>query len=424
MGLSRKAPKVFYGWWIVGAGFLIVLYMGGVTIYGFTAFFQPIANEFGWSYTQVSFAASLRGMETGLLAPIVGLMVDRWGSRRLIFLGAILSGLGFMLLSRVTSLPMFYGAFAVMAVGISACTGSVLLAPLAHWFHKKVGIATGIMLCGFGLGGLLVPLIVNFIDIYEWRMTALILGLGMVAIVLPLSLLVRSKPERYGYLPDGEARSPAMVSKGSVLTPSVETGFGIKQAMKSRAYWHIQVSLIFQMTALSAVTAHVMPYLNSVGIVRATAGLVAMGSPLLSIGGRLGFGWLADKFDRRYVTAGTFVMMSLGLLFFGNISEGVIWLILPFLFFFGSGYGGARVLAPILAREFFGRRNFATIIGFMLGISQLGNVAGPPLAGWVFDTWGAYQGLWLVFAGLMVAAFFSIVTTPSASTNRAGLRPQ
>ena len=137
MDLSWKPPKVFYGWWIVGAGFLIVLYVGGVIVYGFTAFFQPLANEFGWSYTQISLAASLRGMETGLLAPIVGLMVDRWGSRRLILSGAILSSLGLMLLSRATSLAMFYGAFAIMAVGISTCTGSVLLAPLAHWFHRK-----------------------------------------------------------------------------------------------------------------------------------------------------------------------------------------------------------------------------------------------------------------------------------------------
>ena len=320
MGLSRKPPKVFYGWWIVGAGFLIALYMGGVIVYGFTAFFEPIANEFGWSYAQVSLAASLRGMETGLLAPVVGLLVDRWGSRRLISTGAILSCLGLLLMSRTDSLGMFYGSFALISVGISTCTGSALLAPIAHWFHRKVGIATGIMLCGFGLGGLIVPLMVRLIDLYEWRMTAVIFGLGMVAVVLPLSFLVRYKPERYGYLPDGETGDSVMTGKDSVRTQPAQADIGAKQAIKSRTYWHIQTSVIFQMMALSAVTAHVMPYLGSVSISRATASLVAMASPLLSIVGRLSFGWLADKFDKRYIAAGAFATMSVGLLFFGNIS--------------------------------------------------------------------------------------------------------
>ena len=87
MYLNWKLSKVFYGWWVVSACFLISLYLGGVVILGFTAFFEPIANEFGWSYAQISLAASLRGMEVGLLAPVLGLLVDRWGPRRLIFGG-------------------------------------------------------------------------------------------------------------------------------------------------------------------------------------------------------------------------------------------------------------------------------------------------------------------------------------------------
>ena len=79
MRLNWRPSSVFYGWWIVGACFLIALYMGGVIFYGFTAIFEPIANEFGWSYTQISLALSLRGLEIGLLAPLIGLLVDRWG---------------------------------------------------------------------------------------------------------------------------------------------------------------------------------------------------------------------------------------------------------------------------------------------------------------------------------------------------------
>ena len=135
---NKKRSKLFYGWYIVGACLLIILYTSGVVHFGFTAVFEPIAEEFGWSYAQISLAASLRGFEMGLLAPIIGLFVDRWGPRRLIFGGSILICLGFLLLSRVSSLAMFYGTFALIAIGMSACTGTVLMTAVANWFQKKV----------------------------------------------------------------------------------------------------------------------------------------------------------------------------------------------------------------------------------------------------------------------------------------------
>ena len=117
MRLPWKPPRVFYGWWVVFACFVIALYMSGVVFYGFTAIFEPIADEFGWSYTQISIAASIRGLEAGLLAPFVGLLVDRWGPRRLIFGGVVFIGLGLMLLSQSTSLGVFYAAFILMSLG-------------------------------------------------------------------------------------------------------------------------------------------------------------------------------------------------------------------------------------------------------------------------------------------------------------------
>ena len=104
MALNQKRSKVFYGWYIVGACFLITVYTAGIVFFGFTAVFEPVAEEFGWSYVQISLAASLRGLEIGLLAPLMGLLVDRWGPRRLIFGGSILVCVGFLILSRVSSL--------------------------------------------------------------------------------------------------------------------------------------------------------------------------------------------------------------------------------------------------------------------------------------------------------------------------------
>ena len=416
LNLDWKPRKVFYGWWIVGACFFIALYTGGVVFYGFTAVFEPLANEFDWSYAQISLAASLRGLEMGLLAPFVGVLVDRWGPRRLLFGGVIITSLGLMLMGRSTSLGMFYGAFGLLAIGTSTCSSTVLMTAVAHWFRRKISVATGIMVCGYGFSGLLVPLVVDLIDIYEWRAAMAILAIGMLAICLPLSLVVRHKPEQYGYLPDGEVNEAVMKGEGLVSVEAAEVTVKARQALKSSTFWHITLALLCQILILSAVITHVMPYLSSIGITRAKSSLIASAIPLASIGGRLGLGWLGDKVDKRRVMAAAFAMMAVGLLCFAFASFEAIWLLVPFLILFSIGYGGNNTLRASVIREFFGRSTFGTIHGLVIGIMMVGSIAGPPLAGYVFDKWGSYQPIWFVFAGLAVVALFAVATTPPAST--------
>ena len=416
MLLNWKLPSVFYGWWIVVACFIIALYVSGVVFYGFTAIFEPIADEFGWSYTQISFAASIRGLEAGLLAPIVGILVDRWGPRRSMFGGLILTSLGLIILSRITSLGMFYVSFVLMAIGISSCGISVTVTAVTNWFRKRVGLATGIMICGYGSSGFLVPVMVGLIDAYEWRTALVILAVGMLVIGLPLSLVVRHKPEQYGYLPDGEASSTVVSNENLAKPLATEASIGVRQAMKTRAFWYIIFGLMPQFIVVPAVTTHVMPYLSSLGVVRSLSGLVATAIPLLSIGGRFGFGWLADKYENRRLSAVALVFFTLGLICFEYISVGWLWLLVPFLVFFGFGYGGNVSMLGILVRKYFGRGNFGTIIGVVWGILMVGNMAGPPIAGWVFDHWGSYQGTWLAFAGLGIIGAIIIAAMPSVKT--------
>jgi OFA family oxalate/formate antiporter-like MFS transporter len=108
--------KIFYGWWIVLACSLIGLYVAGTVAFGFTAFFEPIREEFGWSYTQISLAASLRGLEMGIFAPLVGFLADRFGPRKLMLWGTITVGFGLILLSLTQSIAMFYGSFLLIAL--------------------------------------------------------------------------------------------------------------------------------------------------------------------------------------------------------------------------------------------------------------------------------------------------------------------
>ena len=272
-----KSHKIFYGWWLVGASVLIAMYMSAVVSYGFTAFIEPIADEFGWSYTQISLGASLRGLEGGLLAPIFGMLIDRWGPRRLIFTGSIILSIGLFMLSRTTSLLMYYTAFSVIAVGVSCCSMTSLMTTVANWFKRKIGLAIGIASCGFGFSGLMIPVIVQLIDSYEWRTAMAILAIGVLALIMPLSLLFRHKPEQYGYLPDGDDPGMAMVSTGHInqaVSPSIEESIGVRQALKSRVFWHISLAYACFHLSTGAVVTHVMPYLSSIGIARSTASMI------------------------------------------------------------------------------------------------------------------------------------------------------
>ena len=321
-----------------------------------------------------------------------------------------------MLLGRSTSLGTFYGAFGLLAIGTSTCSSTVLMTAVAHWFRRKISIATGIMVCGYGCSGLLVPIVVDLIDIYEWRAAMAILAIGMLAICLPLSLLVRHKPEQYGYLPDGEVNDSVMQDESLVPAEAAEVSIKASQALKSSTFWHITLALLCQIMILSAVITHVMPYLSSIGITRAKSSLITSAIPLASIGGRLGLGWLGDKADKRWVMASAFAMMGVGLLCFGFASSQAIWLLVPFLILFSIGYGGNNTLRASVIREFFGRSSFGTIHGLVIGIMMLGSIAGPFIAGYVFDNWDSYQPIWFVFVGLAIAALFAVATTPPVST--------
>ncbi|MFC2032422.1 MFS transporter [Chloroflexota bacterium] len=396
---------------MVIACFFIGFYQSGAIFYGFTAIFKPIVNEFGWSYAQISLASSLRGIEMGILAPFLGLAVDRWGPRRIMFIGSISLSMGLLLLSRTTSLAMFYGAFTLFALGFSCCGGIVPLTAVANWFRKRIGIATGIMISGYGLGGLLIPLVTKLVDILQWRTSVLILGLGMLLVGLPLSLLVRHKPEKYGYLPDGDSSIAIVQDDGLTSILISKLNISTRQVLKSRTFRTIALAVISQQTILMAVLTHVMPYLSTIGVTRYTSSLVASAIPIVSIGGRLSFGWISDRFDKRFVFAAGFALINLGMLFFGYAS-GATMLLIPFLILFGTGYGGNNTTRVSLMRAYIGQGNFGTIMGLLMGLGSIGNIVGAPLAGWVFDSWGNYQPIWFVFSGLAFAAFILILTTP------------
>jgi len=341
--------NLYYGWWIVLACFIINLYVGGIIFFSFTAFFEPIQQEFGWSYTQISLATSLRGLEMGIFAPIVGFLVDRFGSRKLLLGGTIVIGIGLVLLSFTQSLLMFYLCFLFIALGAGGCTSVVTMTAVAIWFKKNVGLALGIMASGFGAGGLIIPLVVFLIDESGWRITLVILGMGMWLLGIPLSLIVRDRPEQLGLSPDGPLTESSTTSDQGESPEKTKRAF--HEMIKKRSFLYLNVVETVRMMAVTAVVTHLMPYLSSIGMSRAASGAVAAALPLVSIVGRFGFGWWGDRFDKRIVLATTFFLMSAGVFAFCYVQS--FWVLLVFILLVAPGFGGSMVLRSAILQEYF-----------------------------------------------------------------------
>jgi MFS family permease len=395
--------KIFYGWWIVLATSLIHVWGAGTFYYSFTAFFNPIVDELGWSYAATSFAASLRSIEGGIASPLVGFATDRYGPRRLLVLGSILGGVGFILLGQIHALWSFYLIFIFLSVGSSLLFPVPGWTAVANWFIKKRGIALGALSTTMGIAGLIIYLVNWLIGFYGWRQTFMILGIGMWAIGIPAALMVRTRPEPYGLLPDGDDGLP--LNQGGPAVTLTQGGqdeqeFTARAALRTRAFWMIAILVTLSSAALHAVVVHVMPYLISIHFTRETAGLTASLLILVSAMGRFILGWLTSRVDTRYLMALALLLQAMGLLALANV-QGVGMAAL-FVGLFGPGYGGVITLRLTIQAEYFGRKAFGSIQGIMMAILIVGTMASPLLAGHCFDSYGTYRPAWLVMALLLL----------------------
>ena len=410
---------VFYGWWIVLAVSLIHFWGAGTAFYSFTAFFNPMVAEFNWSYAGTSLAMSFRSMETGIAAPIVGTLTDRFGPRRLVFMGSILAGLCFVLLSRVNSLGGFYFYFILMSIGTSLCFTVPGYTAIANWFDKKRGIALGVSLAAIGVSGMLIPAMNWVIARYDWREAMVVGGVGMWVVGIPASLALRHRPEDYGYAVDGigGGRQSGPASRVPLAEGALPFGFGTREAMKTGVFWLIAIGATVASAGISAVSVHVMPALISVQIARRTAASLSAIVIVSSAAGRLGFGWLSDRISKKYLFGVALLMEGAGLLVFANTHSLVQ--VVVFAVLFGPGYGGVAIMKLTMQGEYFGRRSFGSINGLLSGIHTVGTITGPVLAGLIYDARGSYSLAWLVLGVAILAAVPLLVTAGNPLGSRA-----
>ena len=389
---AGKQGKIFYGWWIVAAGTFVIAINSSVYYYGMAVFFTPLIQEFGWSRTALSGVFSIARMQAGIAGPLAGMAIDRWGPRIMMIVGFFMVSIGFFLLSRVDSLIAFYVIFiAFLSIGTGFSASPPVGASLANWFVRRRGLAMGLLMCGGGVGGFMATGLGVLINNYGWRTTMDIIAVVILVTGLPASLVIRHKPQPFGWLPDGD-RSPAAMPAGKQAAapkPREEYSFKPREALGTRTFF--MLSIIFGLRHLTTSGALVhLPALMvdrgySLEVAAAIAGLVA----LTSIPGRLLCGWLADRMDQRYVFAGCFALLSFSLEVL-SLGTTPIHLVI-FVVGYGVSYGGAVPLTMSMVAYYFGNRWYGTIYGLSQFAMMWGAIAGPLVAGYGYDTTGSYE---------------------------------
>ena len=409
----------FYGWWIVIAGGLAMAISAGINFHGFSNFIIPLGKEFSWSRTVISLVFSLARLEVGLLGPIEGFFVDRFGPRRLMMIGLPLMALGYVLMSKMGRLSGFFSIdplvafFIVFILFITLGNGMGMSTPVttavANWFNKKRGLAFGILWSGVGLGGFFVPGVGWLVDSFGWSDATLIIGIALLIIALPIASVFRHRPEAYGLLPDGEPPKSRESEAGPAPPgqPDLSRDFSAREALRTSSFWFLSFSIMARSLVSGGVGLHLVPFFVGLGASPVKAAWLAGMVGVMSIPGRFGLSTLGDYVNRRYVMAVSLATMTVAIIFISQ--AGSVTGVLPVLLLYSASQGGISVIPQAIVAEYFGRRSYATIQGFRSFIQMLGIVVGPIVSGYIFDTTGSYEKAFLGFSGATVASMVLVL---------------
>ena len=392
---KNNAPSFFYGYVIVFVAFSLQAFGWGIAN-SFSVFFKSFDTEFGWSRAVISSALSFSLLVAGLTGILQGRLNDRFGPKLLMTGGGILLGIGYLLMSRMSTLWEYYlyGTF-IIGIGISG-TDIVLLSTTARWFVKKRSTMTGIIKVGTGVGMLIMPIfITRLITAHGWRIAFLVLGVLILIVYGVLSQCLVRDPARMGLSPDGPRNENALERM------SFEAGLSVKAAVRTYQWWTICVSFLFVMFSVSTVLFHIVPHAMDLGISAANAANILATIGAFSIAGRIVMGAAGDKIGTKSGLLICFLCLFIGLIWLQFCDR--LWMFFVFAVIHGFAHGGFfTMISPLLA-DFFGTRSHGVIFGVLVSISTIGGAVGPVVAGYMFDVTGTYQTIFLVLTGMSIA---------------------
>lgn len=388
----------------------IQVLVAGLLLQAFGTYVAVWQEEFGWSKTAFAVAFSLQRGQAALLSPFQGWVLKRLGPRLIMRVGMLLLGVGFVLLSQIQTLTSFYLVFLLMALGANLGGFLSLTTTVVSWFERRRSSALALTQVGISIGGLAVPLVAWALTTFGWRTTAVWSGLIILAVGLPLTQLMRSKPEDYGLLPYGarpdQAGEGEDESAAESATPfASDPSFTTRQALRTRAFWFLSLGHALAVTVVAAVTVHIVVHLNE-GLgysLQAAATVVAVMTAFTMVG-QLAGGYLGDRFDKRVIATGAMFGHAFALLAV-TFADSLGW-VLFFAVVHGLAWGLRGPLMQSLRADYFGRSSFATIMGLSFSIVMLGQMVGPLIAGYLADLFGDYRLGFTLLAGM--AAFGSV----------------
>lgn len=372
----------------------------GLHSFGFTVFFLPLSQDLGLSRTATSLAFSLARAEGAIEGPVVGHLLDRYGPRPVMMAAVLLMGVGYLLLAGVDS----YLAFLTVYLGMIslAHSGGFMHAPMTlmnTWFVRKRARAIAINSAAFSLGGVLIaPILSAVVQTWGWRWGATIAGMAFLVIGVPLAAAVRRSPESMGLLPDGDTAA----SHGSKRPPGrAQADATLGEAVRSFTFWALIAAAGVRNMVYHGISVHFIPLMVWKGLSEQQAGVFLGSFALMGFVFTLVLGWLADRFDKPRMLGAILLTVAAGLLLpiFGNSPLALLCFTLLF--------STMEVTYPVgwaVVGDLFGRTHFAKIRGYMSFFYMWGGVAGPVVAGALYDRWQSYEPLLWALIGLSVLA--------------------
>jgi MFS family permease len=386
---------VFHGWWIVAAGAVIQMLVGGLIYQLYGAYVVLIEREFGWSKTALSAVYALFRFESGLLGPPQGWLLDRYGPRRVMRIGMVFLAAGFLGLSQIERLATFLLCFVLIAVGGSFAGYISICVTLVNWFHRKRALAISIASMGFAVGGFIVPLAILALERWGWRATAFATGLVFLTLGLLLTGPFWARPEERGLTIDG-------VPEDADETVTEGPRYTVADAIRSPAFWTISLGHAFALVIVSAVSVHLIPHLiETLGFSLRDAGFGVMAMTAMQFVGMGVGGYIGDHVDKRRMAIACMFMHGAGLLCLAFASSwALVW---AFAVLHGLAWGGRGPLMQAMRADYFGRHSYGMIVGYSSLVVTLGTSGGPILAGALFDAFGDYRRAFAVISVFSIA---------------------
>lgn len=393
--MGQGGGGVFHGWYIVAVCFVVNFIVFGISVNTFTVYVKPIEAEMGWLRGEISLAIMLGALSMGLAASFIGRLMDRVGARPVMAAGATLVGVISMLLARTQSLTHFYAMFIVSGVGQAAATLIPISLVISNWFKAKRGKALGIAMTGTGLGAMVMVPVTSWVVVtWDWRTSFFVMG-WVILLTVPMTLLlIRTRPSDMGLLPDGGGvTDDEPVSLG---------GLSLPQAFRTPAFWLIGAMMLLAGLVGMGIGVHLMPYLTDIGHPEATASLIIGIISGLTVVGKIGLGFAADRWGLQSTVILAYGVIAIGILLLTGAQSLTVACV--FAVVYGFAIGAPLLINPALTAECMGLANFGAVFGALMLLNTVGAAVGAVLTGVVYDNVGNYLPAFVLFAVLTALA--------------------